>query len=165
MELARILIEHHKRVIKDLEKFIDSNQSPADSKNLDVLAQLDEESGIVIARMNRARQAMNTPRENNLAPLPLPIPAPISVPVPANTPAPTPKSKGLPDAKKEKYPVITRLSQYPKSKQNEIIRNIYNRAVKNIEGLVSLDPTLSDKSDEMIGEEADRLLAAYLENS
>ncbi len=64
----------------------------------------------------------------------------------------------------DKPTLITALSKFPQKKQNEILRNMFNRARLNIEKLVALDPTLKETMDAQIKQEADRLLEVYLKS-
>ena len=61
-------------------------------------------------------------------------------------------------------PLVTRLSKFPQKKQNQIVRNIFMTAKTNIEKLADIDTSIAENIDERIQVEADRLLAAYLDN-
>jgi len=61
-------------------------------------------------------------------------------------------------------PLVTRLSKFPQKKQNQIVRNIFMTAKTNIEKLAEIDTSIAENIDERIQVEADRLLAAYLDN-
>lgn len=73
-----------------------------------------------------------------------------------------------PDSGMETYskfaPLVTRLSKFTHKKQDQIIKNIFAKARVNIEQLSKLDANIANNIDEEIQKEADRLLAAYLDN-
>jgi len=60
---------------------------------------------------------------------------------------------------------VSRLSKFTEAKQNQIIKNIYEKAKTNIERLAEIDQELSQNMEETINQEADRLLQSYLNGS
>jgi hypothetical protein len=60
---------------------------------------------------------------------------------------------------------VSRLSKFTEAKQNQIIKNIYEKAKTNIERLAEIDQELSQNMEENINQEADRLLQSYLNGS
>lgn len=60
---------------------------------------------------------------------------------------------------------VSRLSKFTETKQNQIIKNIYEKAKTNIERLAEIDQGLTQNMEENINKEADRLLQSYLNGS
>lgn len=57
---------------------------------------------------------------------------------------------------------INKLSKYKTSDQDKIIYEMYIKAKNNIVRLAVIDPSMNDNLDELVQEEADRLLSIYM---
>lgn len=67
-----------------------------------------------------------------------------------------------PQPTQQKYVEVNKLHQFPRKKQGKIIKNIFDKAVVNIERLHEISPIPDDERDAMIQKEADDLLSQYL---
>jgi len=67
-----------------------------------------------------------------------------------------------PDMEVKKNPVVTKLSKYNKRDLEKITYKMFVKARENITRLANIDPSMKENLDELIGEEADRLLAEFM---
>lgn len=74
-------------------------------------------------------------------------------------------SSGQPAEQPSTAVKVSRLSKFTETKQNQIIKNIYEKAKTNIERLAEIDQGLTQNMEENINQEADRLLQSYLNGS
>jgi hypothetical protein len=184
--LKSIMIEYHANAIKlhrdminkinncseTTAQKIESKPEHAKEKNIqkhiDELEQMNNDNDSVLSRMAKARQSQGCSkpcdkseicadigRKNNINTGEVEIPNWF-------TPNEEPNEGYSPHKSNVKYPVLSRLSKFTQKKQNEIIRNIFKTSSKNIDYLIELDTSLENDRDDLIGEEADRLLEAYL---
>ncbi len=70
-----------------------------------------------------------------------------------------------PQSTQQKYVEVNKLHQFPRKKQGKIIKNIFDKAVINIERLHEISPIPDDERDNMIQKEADNLLSQYLKKN
>ena len=69
------------------------------------------------------------------------------------------------EKEKPKLIPVNALSRFNPTQQNQILKNIFNKATNNIDTLKKLDHTITEQNyDIKIQEEADKLLKVYLES-
>lgn len=109
----------------------------------EIIAQMSEQD-VIWDRIRKAQKNTES-RPNNLVQ---------TQPIKPELPEPVPEQK--------KNVVINKLHRYPRKKQEQILKNIFDKAVVNIERLHEISPIPENERSEMIQKEADTLLAQYL---
>lgn len=161
------LIEHHRHQITLLESYLENEKKKPDvsiQKPITVDDSVEREpdvdsvftQDVIWDRRVQAHKMMseidhtkNHVINENYTPVPLPTP---------NTEDNHTEKKYKP----EKHVEINKLHQFPKKKQNQILKKIYKKAVLNISRMNDISPIQPEEYEERVQAEADELLEKYL---